>query len=390
MDRIFFLFLLVPTLFSCDPKERENVGKADIISWTKGELQLSELELDSFFKTNASPLILYGRAYFFYKGNAKKLLICGDFNQWSLDSIHSMKSLDKGYWSIDLPFDPKAQLEYKFVLNGEEWILDPLNPNTSIGGFGENSLLRMSEYSPQWELLEESESIDFQKTDYLFPSDNLDTIIRVDLLRPRKQGELIKGRLPIVFFQDGKDYLELGSFEKAIGNLIEKETIEPFLGVFVSPHNRNNLYAGDMTGQYSRFFAEELLPKILEENEVDNDPSRRIVVGASYGANISALICFQYPTLFPNCAMQSPAFLANDNEVFKLFSNSEKVDLKLSYIWGSYEFLNDEIKRFSKLASLKGYEQFFKVYPEGHNWIFWAGTYDDLLIPFIPGKKSQQ
>ncbi|MCI0693235.1 T9SS type A sorting domain-containing protein [candidate division KSB1 bacterium] len=50
------------------------------------------------------------------------------------------------FWYLGKNFEPEARLDYKFVLNGSTWILDPHHNKTVLGGFGPNSELAMPLY----------------------------------------------------------------------------------------------------------------------------------------------------------------------------------------------------------------------------------------------------
>ena len=384
-----FILIILGMLCSCGGVDNPVPEVINLIHWAGDKENLSENQVDTFFHLNTSPVIIYSQANFFYKGEAQKVQICGDFNDWSLDSAYDLTPVEYGYWHLAIPFDPKAQLEYKLVIDGKDWIQDPFNPDFSRGGFGVNSILRMPEFVKPWELDTDPKEISYRRLEFRQGSDFLDTTLNVTMLIPQRNGKDIEGVLPSVYFQDGSDYLDLGQFEKVIGNLIESGDLEPFVGVFITPYDRTVLYAGELTSEYSGFFAEELLAHIIEKFPfIDTAASRRVIVGDSYGGNISALISLKYPKVFPNCAMHSPAFLANDYEVFKIFRDSAIRDIRLSYVWGTYEFLHNDLKKFSGMAGKRGYFQTYKSYPEGHNWVFWSATYDDLLKPFLPGKSG--
>ena len=66
--------------------------------------------------------------------------LVGEFNQWNAQS-HSMQwDGDSRNWQIALPLDP-GQYEYKFVVNGSNWIIDPQNPHKIEDGWqGFNSI----------------------------------------------------------------------------------------------------------------------------------------------------------------------------------------------------------------------------------------------------------
>lgn len=390
MKKPILAFLVTSIFLNCSGPEKEVPELIDIVHWMDGKLELPENKVDTFFLLNPTPVINYTQANFFYKGKAHKVQLTGDFCEWSLDSALEFRPLDYGYWHLAHTFDPRAQLEYKLVIDGNQWILDPFNSATSTGGFGVNSLLRMDEFEIPPELEAEPTQLSFRNDEFSLGSRHLDTAIKINIMTPLRDENEIQGPHPLVFFQDGTDYLTLGKYEQVIGNLIEAGTIKPFVGVLVTPFDRTKLYAGELRHAYAEFFTKELLPNILSRLEnIDTTASARVIMGSSFGGNASALISLKFPQLFPKCAMHSPAFGVNNYEIHKMIVENDSKKISLSYVWGTYEYLNKDIKAFAKLVDKRGYTQWYKSYPEGHNWIFWRGTYDDLLIPFLPGEGKE-
>lgn len=98
-----------------------------------------ETRLNQYHTLN-SVLRLAQTHHFFLNGrlNAKKVVICGSFNDWKTDEFFLQKAF-KG-WSIDLPL-PAGKHSYKFIVDGE-WITDPRNPRQENDGKGNiNSIL---------------------------------------------------------------------------------------------------------------------------------------------------------------------------------------------------------------------------------------------------------
>ena len=75
--------------------------------------------------------------------DAKKIFLAGNFNAWDDDGIRMRRSsvgwnlpvyLEEGTWS------------YKYVINGRDWILDPVNPNQRADGAGNmNSVIAIGD-----------------------------------------------------------------------------------------------------------------------------------------------------------------------------------------------------------------------------------------------------
>jgi glycosidase len=72
---------------------------------------------------------------------AKSVAIAGSFNDWNASS-HPLKK-EGELWKIQLNL-PAGEYQYKFVVNGEQWITDPVNKLTADDGYGGlNSVLNI-------------------------------------------------------------------------------------------------------------------------------------------------------------------------------------------------------------------------------------------------------
>ncbi|MCX7611833.1 MAG: hypothetical protein N2043_09635, partial [Ignavibacterium sp.] len=115
---------------------------------------LKTAAIDSFIvyaRTRGIPFITGDSANFIYRGNVSSVSIAGDFNSWSTN--WNMINLPQtNFWYYSKIFESDARLDYKFVTNGSNWILDPENPKQVMGGFGPNSELAMPMYVQPWEI----------------------------------------------------------------------------------------------------------------------------------------------------------------------------------------------------------------------------------------------
>jgi 1,4-alpha-glucan branching enzyme len=76
-----------------------------------------------------------GVQFICYAPKAHRVVIVGDFNNWSITADPMYDREEKGAWSITLPLLP-GRYEYKFLIDGEKWIADPGNPKKIKDGFG--------------------------------------------------------------------------------------------------------------------------------------------------------------------------------------------------------------------------------------------------------------
>nr|MCU0407202.1 hypothetical protein [Ignavibacteriaceae bacterium] len=110
---------------------------------------ISYVNFDNFMtyaRTVGIPFIEDSTANFIYLGNPNSVSVPGDFNGWSATSWPMSRISQTNFWYRSENFEMDARLDYKFVLNGSNWILDPENPHTCQGGFGPNSELSMPLY----------------------------------------------------------------------------------------------------------------------------------------------------------------------------------------------------------------------------------------------------
>ena len=325
-------------------------------------------------------------AYFVYEGKAETVSVAGDMNGWKPDQ-HFLKKIEgTNFWYLPMELERDARLDYKLVIDGKNWIEDPLNSKVTQSGFGNNSTVQMLDYNGAWEITPNKNcpkgSLQKEKITSQFTKKEYDLNI---YLPPNYSSEK---KYPTVYFQDGADYLKLSHAQTVIENLLHKKLVEPFVGVFINPTDRNKEYVLDAKFQYVGFFVKELVPFIDEKFSTLKKANERVVLGDSYGGSISARISFTHPEIFGNSGWHSCALWTDDFELSKKIRAMEKQPIRIASVWGKYEeSLTDDMRIVSKALKEKGYDIFSKEYNEGHSWGLWQTTLDDILIYLIPIKK---
>lgn len=72
---------------------------------------------------------------------ARQVTLVGDFNAWSRDATTLLDSDGNGVWSVSIPLPP-GRYQYKFLVDGQRWVVDPDASAFQPDGFGgRNSLL---------------------------------------------------------------------------------------------------------------------------------------------------------------------------------------------------------------------------------------------------------
>ena len=353
----------------------------------QGNSAIQEALIDSFFLAYPeTPYTSGDSAVFLYRGTAS-VQVAGDHTGWDPNGNDLFpiagSSLRYRYGS----FEPTARLDYKLVVNGN-WLLDPKNPNTAPGGFGSNSELAMPDYVQPWEIVYnpavqagtmETRSITSTNTGNAYP---------VHVYLPPNYDSTLQ--YPTVYFQDGSEYRLLASAPTVLDNLIHVDSIQPVIGVFVTPTNRNEEYAFSLRDEYTDFFVNELVPFIDGEYATNPVAYARLVLGDSFGGNISALIAFQHNDIFGNVGFHSGAFWPDNFHTLSVIAQSNIDSINVAMVWGTYESakLYNRTLRDSLIGA--GIPVRWSEYHEGHSWGLWRATLDELVGFAFPASALSQ
>ncbi len=55
---------------------------------------------------------------------AKEVALVGEFNDWNLDTAETMRKLKDGSYTRTLDLDAGRAYQYRFVIDGENWVND--------------------------------------------------------------------------------------------------------------------------------------------------------------------------------------------------------------------------------------------------------------------------
>jgi enterochelin esterase-like enzyme len=361
------------------PKIRDLSGR------TVGEGATKQAKLiTQFLNENKGkfPLIEDSLATFVYRGRvALRVTVPSDINRWDTKA-HAMKRMgetDLYYLTLELPRD--ARIDYKFHVDGL-WMMDPLNEVTVSGGFGPNSAFGMPDYVWPPEIAEADSAVRGRVEVHQFESKII--------LGPRKiQVYLPKGypagTYPVVYVQDGGEYITLGSMVNVLDNIIHAGKIPPVVAVFIDPLDRN--YEYHVNVDYERMLTNEILPLIRERYDVSTDPAKNAIMGASLGGAISFMIAMDNPEIFGKCASQSGAFGIEDGRLLLMAEQGAKQDIAVYLDCGTFGDLTEENRRMNEILMKKGYRVTYTEFNEGHSWGNWRAHIDDMLV-FFWGKEG--
>lgn len=327
--------------------------------------------------------------HFIYRGNINTANVPGDANGWNPAAFPMTRLASTDFFYHSRKFEADARLDYKFVLNGSNWILDPRNPFQVSGGFGPNSELRMPQYVPPPEIRFNPGIPHGALRDTSFFSTNLNNSRTIRVYTPPDYNNTTS-RYPVVLFHDGLEYVSLAQANNVLDYLIWGRRIEPVIAVFVPPNaaRRHDEYAANLQPQFTAFITQELMPWLDRRYRTRTEPASRAVLGASDGGNISLWLGYSHPEVFGNVA----AFSSNvESNISTGFQNSAPLDLKLYLDMGTYDLaiLIARVNNLLPILKAKGYPLRYVEWHEGHSWGNWRAHFDNALEYFFPGPVLQ-
>ena len=325
-----------------------------------------------------------------YRGSATSVAYPGDHNSWQPNSAPATQLTGTNLWIREGTLPTDARVDYKIVLNGGTWILDPVNTLQMWGGFGPNNELRMPNYEYPIETIRRPDAArGTLGSDVRVTSSNLGYQVQYRVYTPAGYSTEQLANLPVVYVTDGHEYAadHMGSLVAVLDNLIDDGTLRPTLAVFVDPRDPNNLGNNrrmseyDMNPQFAGFVAGELVPAIDAAYRTSAAADERVILGTSLGGLNSAYFGATQSDVFRKIAIQSPAFSFNPS-IYPLYDQPPQAPLEIFMTAGT---INDGSggTTMNGILAENGYDFTFVQANEGHSWGNWRGQLADLLTGLV-------
>ena len=324
------------------------------------------------------------RALFVFRSAAPRVFLAGDVNGWSTSAQPLEKLAGTDLHVRELDVVDGARLDYKFVVGGTEWTLDPWNPRTMAGGFGPNSELRTPAYVPPREVEARPGMPAGRFEERTVESRALGGARRVVVWVPPGLPE--SARVPALYLLDGLDYREFGNVHVVAANLLATGRIPPLLLVLVPPVDRGVEY--ERSEAFERFLATELVPAVEARWPARTDAAGRGVMGVSLGA-FAALSATARTGLFGRCGAQSTgnAVPANLDLLLADLARLPEGAARFHVDVGTFEadLHGADLLAVSRrlrpvLAKRQPLE--YREVPEGHSWGSWRARLAEALTFF--------
>jgi enterochelin esterase family protein len=345
--------------------------------------------LEAFWQALSSaktmPLVFGDLAVFLYRGEAQSTEWIAD---WSYSRVTGTGRLEgSNVWMHTVRLPPDARLEYQIRLDGQELIVDPLNPEVEVGGLGSRSVVRMPGYvAPGFVLPQEGVSTGALTEDTPFPSRSLGYTVNYRVYTPAGYASL--RRLPVLYVTDGQDFLAFGKLAAALDHLIAAGKIRPVIAVFIDPRdvktgeNQRDRQFFD-NPQYGEFIAGELVPEIDRLFRTDPSPEARLIIGASNGGYHSIYFAQNHSDTFHLVCAFSPSLWHNP-EIIDAYRQGEVLPLKFFISTGVFNDNDFHSRQFQEMLKGKGYPLLYIESNEGHSYGNWRGKFAEMLEFFFP------
>jgi enterochelin esterase family protein len=401
---ILFVFVAITNLNAQDYAQLKKFN-SELTSIKESPQEIKQAKAEQLWKdlqvNQQIPLIENDSVYFLYQGEARSVAFVGDFNGWGYQkNIDNLGKRVEGtaLWIFKIKFPKDARLDYKILIDENNWILDPENKFqqwSGVGGGSPNSELRMPDWKEDPIILERENSQNgtVQK-DILFASKVLGYQISYSIYLPYQYEK--KDKLPVLYVTDGYEYLhpQLGNIAVVLDNLIEDKIITPIIVILVDhrePINRANnrrMQELGMNPKYLEFFTKEFIPSIEPSYPILTDPVGRGILGASMGGLTATYFTFTRPDIFGLAGVQSPAYYIRP-QIYTLCANPADPKLRISLTAGSIFDTSTESRKMKDILSANTCEYHYREVNEGHSWGNWKRLIDDVLVDLYAIKEDK-
>ncbi len=348
------------------------------------------------------PFVAGDTAVFVWRGTATTATVAGDHTGWNPTAAALARQGQSDLWLRMDRLDAAARVDYKIVVNGSDWRLDPANPYQQSGGAGPNSELRM----PAWRSEPLTVRVPGVPQGTLGAAQTLSgaglpAAVVYRVWTPAGYASS-PDRLPTVYVTDGHEYADdaLGAMRIVLDNAVAQGLVEPCVVVFIDPRDggtgtnrRQQLYVNNPA--YAAFVADRLVPAIDAAYRTRPDRDSRVILGTSLGGVFSAYLGATRPDVFGRLAIHSPAFWISENAawgagptIYALMQLTAPGTLRVAMTTGTIRDTQAEALRMRGILDGRGQAVTYVEVPEGHSWGNWRAHIDDVLVPLLPGRAT--
>ncbi len=297
-------------------------------------------------------------------------------------------------WALNFRRPPVARMEYKLTLahsdGGSEDIVDPTNPLTAPGAFGDKSVILFPGYSePAWM---NSVAVAGALTPLSIPTLGLGGPVEAMLWSPRNSTP--DRPMPLLVANDGPEYAELTDLTRFAGALIGAGRLPEFRMALLAPGARNEWYSAK--NAYTRALVDAVLPAVADAVAVEGPV---VGMGSSLGALAMLHAHRLHPNVFGGLFLQSGSFfdvrLDPQERDFARFTRltrfvlatrrpaADPQPIPVVLTCGSAEENLGNNRQMTGALLAQGYPARMVEVPDAHNFIAWRDALDPALTDLL-------
>jgi enterochelin esterase-like enzyme len=282
-------------------------------------------------------------------------------------------------WELSAAAPDVVRFEYQLELvdrkGRTERVVDPANPKSASGPWGDKSVWEAPDYKrPAW--LEHAPLGDVERT--VIPS----RVLRASLPALLWSHPEAHERSPVLVVHDGPEYAQHSSLLTLLGQL------PPLRAVLIGPVDRDEVYSA--SARYARALADEILPSL-------GDHSVRIGMGASLGALAMLHTHRRHAASFDALFLQSGSFFRRRDRHEQWFPRYERISrfvgatlagsaerpIPVTILCGSVEENLPSNEAMYEALRRQRYDARFHEFRDGHNWVAWRDSFHPHLLRLL-------
>ncbi len=260
--------------------------------------------IDSYLDGRAVPLIDEdGWVHFVYRGEHQDVALAGQGLISGETEVAMQQVPESNLWARSLRLDSSTRRRYQFVVDYEQRLADPGNPNYLTHGEVRLSELRL----PHWLAPEHQgrwDGASGRLEEMLIDTSVYAESQSVQVYLPAGYDEAANsGDYPLLIVTQGGRVQSNLELPAALDLLIGRQRVEPLIAVLIKPAQRSGYREG--AEEHLQFLTEDLLPSLEERWRLRTAPWQRGLIGTADGGYAALHAVLNAPETFGRAAAQS-------------------------------------------------------------------------------------
>ncbi|WP_170179858.1 alpha/beta hydrolase [Flavivirga rizhaonensis] len=184
----------------------------------------------------------------------------------------------------------------------------------------------------------------------------------------------INNNLPVIYINDGYNYINKGRLVDIIDSLIISKQIKPVVAIFLEPRNKKEKWKNIReelflcNPSFVDFFTNEFISKMEQQYPINKN--NRTIMGVSFGGLAVFYLADKAPDSFKNIVMQSPAFHPCP-DIYESYTVKSKKNLKMYLSYGTGKDTEKQDIPMVEILRDKGYNlKVERVINGNHEWTY--------------------